>query len=90
MKNKKVMIIISVVLLIVIAIIIGIYKFYSSYMFNEDGTVISNSYNLYYEKLNTLSGDERIKLIEFGVEHNIITRQEADKYLRVCRKNCVN
>lgn len=82
MKNKKVMIIISVVLLIVIAIIIGIYKFYSSYMFNEDGTVISNSYNLYYEKLNTLSGDERIKLIEFGVEHNIITRQEADEYLK--------
>lgn len=76
------MIIISVVLLIVIAIIIGIYKFYSSYMFNEDGTVISNSYNLYYEKLNTLSGDERIKLIEFGVEHNIITRQEADEYLK--------
>lgn len=82
MKNKKVMIIISVVLLIVIAIIIGIYKFYSSYMFNEDGTVISNSYNLYYEKLNTLSGDERIKLIEFGVEQNIITRQEADEYLK--------
>ena len=82
MKNKKVMIIISVVLLIVIAIIIGIYKFYSSYMFNEDGTVISNSNNLYYEKLNTLSGDERIKLIEFGVEHNIITRQEADEYLK--------
>ena len=82
MKNKKVMIIISVVLLIVIAIIIGIYKFYSSYMFNEDGTVISNSYNLYYEKLNTLSEDERIKLIEFGVEHNIITRQEADEYLK--------
>lgn len=82
MKNKKVMIIISVVLLIVIAIIIGIYKFYSSYMFNEDGTVISNSYNLYYEKLNTLSGDERIKLIEFGIEHNIITRQEADEYLK--------
>ena len=82
MKNKKVMIIISVVLLIVIAIIIGIYKFYSSYMFNEDVTVISNSYNLYYEKLNTLSGDERIKLIEFGVEHNIITRQEADEYLK--------
>lgn len=82
MKNKKVMIIISVVLLIVIAIIIGIYKFYSSYMFNEDGTVISNSYNLYYGKLNTLSGDERIKLIEFGVEHNIITRQEADEYLK--------
>lgn len=82
MKNKKVMIIISVVLLIVIAIIIGIYKFYSSYMFNEDGTVISNSYNLYYEKLNTLSGDERIKLIEFGVENNIITRQEADEYLK--------
>lgn len=82
MKNKKVMIIISLVLLIVIAIIIGIYKFYSSYMFNEDGTVISNSYNLYYEKLNTLSGDERIKLIEFGVEHNIITRQEADEYVK--------
>lgn len=81
MKSKKVMIIISVVLLIVIAIIIGIHKFYSSYIFNEDGTV-SNSYNLYYEQLNNLSGDERIKLIEFGVEHNIITRQKADEYLK--------
>lgn len=81
MKSKKVMIIISVVLLIVIAIIIGIHKFYSSHIFNEDGTV-SNFYNLYYEQLNNLSGDERIKLIEFGVEHNIITRQKADEYLK--------
>lgn len=82
MKNKKVMIIISVVILIVVAIIIGIHKFYSSYLFNEDGTVLSNSYDLYYEQLNNLSGDERIKLIEFGVENNIITRQEADEYLK--------
>lgn len=82
MKNKKVMIIISVVLLIVIAIIMGIHKFYSSYLFNEDGTVLSSSYNLYYEQLNNLSGDERIKLIEFGVEQNIITREEADEYLK--------
>lgn len=82
MKSKKIMIIISVVLLIVIAIIIGIHKFYSSHLFNEDGTVLGNSYKLYYEQLNNLSGDERVKLIEFGVENNIITRQEADGYLK--------
>lgn len=82
MKSKKVMIIVSVAILIIVAIIIGIHKFYSSYLFNEDGTVLSNSYDLYYEQLNNLSGDERIKLIEFGVEQNIITRQEADKYLK--------
>lgn len=82
MKNKKVMILISVVILIVIAIIIGIHSFYSSHLFNEDGTLLGNSYKLYYEQLDNLSGDERIKLIEFGVENNIITRQEADEYLK--------
>lgn len=64
MKSKKVMIIVSVVILIAVAIIMGIHKFYSSYLFNEDGTVLSNFYDLYYEQLNNLIGDEKIKLIE--------------------------
>ena len=82
MKNKKVVIIVSVILLIVVAIIIGIRNFYSSYMFNEDGT-IDNPRQVFFEQLENpeISGDDRITLINFGVEHNIITQKEAEKYL---------
>ena len=82
MKSKKVMIILSVIVLVVIAIIVGIHKFYSSYMFNEDGT-IDDPRQVFYEQLNNpeISGDDRIKLINFGAEHNIITQKEAEKLL---------
>ena len=82
MKNKKVVIIVSVILLIVIAIIMGVRNFYSSYMFNEDGT-IDDPHKLFYEQLNNpeISGDDRVTLINFGAEHNIITQKEAEKLL---------
>ena len=82
MKNKKVVIIVSVILLIVIAIIMGVRNFYSSYMFNEDGT-IDDPRQVFYQQLNNpeISGDDRITLINFGAEHNIITQKEAEKLL---------
>ena len=82
MKSKKVVIIVSVIVLIVIAIIMGVRNFYSSYMFNEDGT-IDNPRQVFFEQLENpeISGDDRITLINFGVEHNIITPKEAEKYL---------
>lgn len=84
MKNKKVTIIVSVAILLIVAIIVGVHKFYSSYMFNEDGTIsgINDLHKLYYEQLEKLSGDERVKLINFGVEQNIITIEEAEKFLK--------
>ena len=84
MKNKKVVIIISSIVLIISAIIFGIHKFYSSYMFNMDGTIsgANEAYELYYEQLEKVSGDDRINLINFGVEQNIITREEAEELFK--------
>ena len=84
MKNKKVAIIVSVVVLVIIAVIVGVHKFYSSYMFNMDGTIsgANEAYELFYKQLENLSGDKRIELINFGVEHNIITQKEAEELLK--------
>ena len=82
MKNKKIIIIISIVVLITVAIIVGVHKFYSSYMFNEDGTISGTSYKLYFEQLEKVSGEDKINLINFGVEQNIITEKEAEELLK--------
>lgn len=85
MKNKKVIIIVSILILIIVAVLYGVYNFYSSYMFNEDGTISGTSddlYKLYFEQLEKVSGDDRINLIKFGVEQNIITQEEADELLK--------
>ena len=85
MKNKKVIIIISIVLLITVAVIAGVHKFYSSYMFNEDGTISGTSndlYKLFFEQLEKVSGEDKISLINFGVEQNIITEKEAGELLK--------
>ena len=85
MKNRKVLIIIFSIVLVISAIIFGIHKFYSSYMFNEDGTIsgsINDFHKLYYEQLEKVSGDDRINLINFGVEQNIITREEAEELFK--------
>jgi len=80
MKSKKLMFFASVILLIIVAIVIGVYNFYSSYMFNEDGT-IDNPRQVFFEQVEKLSGDEMVTVINFGLEHNIITQKEADKLL---------
>ncbi len=85
MKNKKVIIIVSILILIIVAVLYGVHNFYSSYMFNEDGTISGTSddlYKLYFEQLEKVSGDDRINLIKFGVEQNIITQKEADELLK--------
>jgi len=85
MKNKKVIIIISIVLLITVAVIAGVHKFYSSYMFNEDGTISGTGkdlYNLFFEQVEKVSGEDKINLINFGVEQNIITEKEAEELLK--------
>ena len=51
-------------------------------MFNEDGT-IDDPRQVFYQQLNNpeISGDDRITLINFGAEHNIITQKEAEMLL---------
>lgn len=80
--NKKKIIIIFSALLIVLAILFGIYIFFSSYMFDENGK-ITNSFTLFYERLEELENDsEREELIKFGIENNIISEEEAKELLK--------
>ena len=82
---KKKMILISVIVLVVIAIVFGIRKFYGSYMFSEDGTISGtgeDAYKLFFEQVEKVSGDDKTNLINFGVEHNIITEAEGEKLLK--------
>ncbi|MBQ9072017.1 MAG: hypothetical protein IJY25_02550 [Bacilli bacterium] len=82
MKNKKVVIIISIILIIGVAIAFGIYNFYSSYMFNEDGTIAGGSKESFIENVQKLEDEEdKITLINFAVEHGIITEKEAKELL---------
>lgn len=73
--NKKKIIISA--LLIVLAILFGVYIFFSSYMFDENGK-ITDSFTLFYERLEELENDsEREELIKFGIENDIISEEEA-------------
>lgn len=75
--NKKKIIIIFSALLIVLAILFGVYIFFSSYMFDENGK-ITDSFTLFYERLEELENDsEREELIKFGIENDIISEEEA-------------
>ena len=85
MKSKKVIIIVSILILVIVAVAYGVHNFYSSYMFNEDGTISGTGndlYKLYFEQLEKVSGDDKINLIKFGVEQKIITQKEADELLK--------
>lgn len=84
MKNKKVIIIISSIILIISAIIFGIHKFYSSYMFNEDGTIANSSNESFIENVKNIEDEEdRLRLINFALEHGIINQKEADELLKI-------
>lgn len=77
MKNKKLLIIIVSVILL-LAIILGVYKVYTSALFNEDGK-ISDGHSQLIEHLKSIEDkEERKKQIDFSIQSNIITQQEAD------------
>ncbi len=79
MKKRK--FIIFIILIVAVAILVGTYIFFSSYMFDEDGK-ITNSYNLFYERLDELNSDsEKQELIKFGIENNIISEEKAKNLL---------
>lgn len=73
MKNKKVVILVIVLLAIILASI----KIYNSYLFNEDGTLSDAKTQLIEHLQNIEDEEERKKQVDFSVESNIITKQEA-------------
>lgn len=78
MKNKKILLIV-IGIIILLGIIFGAYKIYNSYIFNEDGT-LSNGHTELIEHLKGIEDkEERKKQVDFSLESNIITQDEADK-----------
>lgn len=80
MKDKKI-IIIALVIVLVCAIAFGVYKATHSenYLYNQDGTISDGHADL----INHLKGiedkEERKKQVDFSLESNIITQEEANQ-----------
>ena len=76
MKNKK-LIIISLIIIIIVATTFGIHNFYSSYMFNEDGSISGTSKEDLIEKLKQLEEkDDYIRMVTFSFEQNILNKKD--------------
>lgn len=76
MKNKKALIILLIVL-ILLAVILGGYKIATSYLFNEDGTISDGHADLIEHLKSVEDTEERKRQIDFSLEQNIITQEEA-------------
>lgn len=77
MKNKR--IIVAVIVILICAVAFGIYKVYDSYLFNQDGTIVDGHKELIEHLKNIEDEEERKKQIDFSIEQNIITKEEANE-----------
>jgi len=80
MSNKKILIIIAVVLLLVCAVVFGIYKatHNEDYLYDSNGNIIDGREELIEHLKDVEDAEERKKQIDFSVESNIITQEEAN------------
>ena len=81
-KNvKKVVIGIILAILVIVAIGFGIFKatHNEDYLYNQDGTVVDGKKDLIESIKKMENAEERKNKIDFSVEHNILTQQEANE-----------
>lgn len=81
MNNKKAIIIVILVILVIVAIGFGIFKAThdENYLYNENGTIIDGKSELVNHLKSIEDANERKKQIDFSVEQNIITQEEANE-----------
>ncbi len=81
MNNKKAIIIIIFVILILLAIGFGIFMatHSSKYLYNLDGTIPDGKKELIDHLKSVEDKNERKNQIDFSVQQNIITQQEANE-----------
>lgn len=80
MKNKKVAII-FIIIVIIVAILTGIYKILSLYLFTKDGR-IEDAHKAIIKDLKEMENDEKRKeKVETFYKDNLITEQEAKEIL---------
>ncbi len=78
MKNKKLLIIL-VILIVLCGIGVGVYQYYSSHLFNQDGTISDGHQDLINHLQGVEDAQERTKQIDFALEQNLITESEANE-----------
>lgn len=81
MNNKKAIIIIILVILVVVAAGFGIFKatYNGIYLYNENGTITDGKSGLINHLKSIEDTNERKNQIDFSVQQNIITQQEANE-----------
>ena len=81
MNNKKVIISIILILLVIVAIGSGIFKatHNEDYLYNKDGTIVDGKKDLINHLKSIEDVDERKNQIDFSVQQNIITQEEANE-----------
>lgn len=81
MNNKKAIIVIILVILVVCAIGFGIFKATHSedYLYNQDGTITDGKSELINHIKSIEDANERKNQIDFSVQQNIITQEEANE-----------
>lgn len=81
MNNKKVIIAIILAIVLIVSIVFGIFKatHHEDYLYNQDGTVIDGKKDLIESIKKIENAEERKNKIDFSVEHNILTQQEANE-----------
>lgn len=81
MNNKKILILIAVIVLLVCAVVFGIYKatHNENYMYDSNGNIVDGREELIEHLKDIEDDEERKKQIDFSVESNIITQEEANE-----------
>lgn len=80
MKNKKI-IIIALIILVICAVGFGIFKATRNpdYLYNPDGTIVDGRQELIEHLKSIEDAEERKKQVDFSLEQNIITPEEASQ-----------
>ena len=81
MNNKKVIISIILVILVLVAVVFGVFKatHNENYLYNQDGTVVDGKKDLINRLKSIEDANERKNQINFSVQQNIITQEEANE-----------
>ena len=81
MNNKKVIISIILVILVIVAVVFGVFKptHNENYLYNQDGTVVDKKKDLINRLKSIEDVNERKNQINFSVQQNIITQEEANE-----------
>jgi len=74
-KNK---LLVAIIIIVICAIGFGTYSVYKSYLINENGTITDGKQDLINRLKSIEDKNERKEQVDFSLEHNLITKKEAN------------